>query len=150
MLDTQSAFRKSRESQFCMVIRIVCEVPSQISINRRASIVFPLYYCSGKTSFTINRQRKTAKISGKNSLQSSQRSVRAISLIIEAVKQQKSIFITHIQKLPAVQWELFHFCGVLLQLGCKNTDKCDNNVPTATLTQLLSNSRFHYFKCNNI
>jgi hypothetical protein len=65
MLDTQSAFRKSRESQFCMVIRIVCEVPSQVSINRRASIVLPLYNCSGKTSFTINRQRKTAKISGK-------------------------------------------------------------------------------------
>ena len=88
----------------------------------------------GGRYFTINRQRKTAKISGKNSLQSSQRSVRAISLIIEAVKQQKSIFITHIQKLPAVQWELFHFCGVLLQLGCKNTDKSDNNVPTGTFT----------------
>jgi hypothetical protein len=70
----------------------------------------------------------------KNSAEFTQRSVRAISLIIEAVKQQKSIFITHILKIPAVQWELFHFCGVLLQLGCKNTDKPDNNVPTGTLT----------------
>jgi len=66
-------------------------------------------------------------ISGKNSLQSSQRSARATSPITEAAKQQKSIPTTHTQKPPAVQWELLHPRGALPQLGRKNTDKSDNN-----------------------
>jgi hypothetical protein len=70
----------------------------------------------------------------KNSAEFTQRSARATSLIIEAAKQQKSIFTTHILKTPAVQWELLHPCGALLQLGRKNTDKPDNNAPTGTST----------------